>query len=457
MDGQTGFGGIRRTAHPAIPHRAPDGPSRDRTRGRRGSRHRSPLTGSLSTAVLLPLLPAVLLLAVTSVAATSHALLLPDESGDASPLGSALAQPSQGLAVLAGLVLASFLVGLPVSVHAGLLVGGGALLGRSVGVRAAWRRAVRRVPTTLTLLLPPTATVGGLVWGLPRIAAEGVWSVPAAAVAVALAVSPLLLLALPLGVLADLGPGRALAEAWRTVRDRSAARLAAPVRAALPSSASGDSHGVPAVVPALVCVLALLPLAVPGLLRPAPADPPSVPAAALTASAESRTTVQIEDADGTAHLFEVGPEGLTEAGCGPECVTGPAEPDRGAHVDADGSHARVGGQVVAARWRTDPDHGSSTLYLRVCDADSVCSDEAGAPVDSRVEVLRSGSTRVFGCTGPCAVEDGRKTTDAQRPDTVAGLPSKPAGAVTVEVSGPETLRLIMLSCEPSGADCGAEV
>ncbi|MEE2041527.1 hypothetical protein Q8791_30330 [Nocardiopsis sp. CT-R113] len=474
MDGQTGSGGIRRTAHPATPRRSRGGPPHDRPR--RGS----PLAGSLSTTVLLPLLPTVLLLAVASVAVSSHALLLPAADGAASPLGSALAEPTQGLVVLAGLLLASALVGLPVSVHAGLLVGGGALLGRRVGARTAWSRALRRVPTTLVLLLAPAATAAVLVRGLSRIAAEGVWSAPAAAAAAALAVLPLLLVALLLGVLADLAPVRALAEAWRTVRDRSAARLAARVRAALPSPRPGDAHGIPAAVPAVVCVLALLPLAAPGLLRPVPADPPPATAAALTASVESRATVQIEDEDGTSHLFEVGPGGLREADCGPGCVTGPAEPDRDAHVDADGSHARVGGQVVAAYWRTDPDHGPSTLYLRVCDADSVCSDDTtaapaasdgaapGALVGSRVEVLRNGSARVFGCTDPCAVDDGRETADAERADgapgsphpaTAAGLPANRAGVVTVEVSGPETLRLVMLSCEPSGpgTDCGTEV
>ncbi|MEU0236472.1 hypothetical protein ABZ234_02190 [Nocardiopsis sp. NPDC006198] len=467
MDGQTGSGGIRRTADSALPHRAPGGSPPARSRERRPSPG-----GSLLTAVLLPLLPAVLLLAVASVAFPAHGLLSPAPDGGAAPPLSLPAEPSAGLVVLAGLTLAALVVGLPVSVHAGLLVGGGAVLGQDVGAPAAWSRALRRVPGTLALLLPSAASWAGPFWGLRRLASEGVWSAPAAAATAAgIAVTALLLAALPLHVLADLSPGRALAETWRTVRARSTARLTAPVRAALPRPRPGDAHGIPAAVPALVCVLALLPLAAPGLLRPEPAPPGAAPSAALTASAENRTTVQIEDEDGTAHLFEVGPGGLREAGCGPGCTVGPAEPGREAHVDADGSHARVGGRVVAAYWRTDPDHGPSTLYLRVCDTGSPCPDDAeaaapaaapGTPAGSRVEVLRDGSARVFGCAEPCAADAADRADKApgpERPDPAAVRSAHRAGAVTVEVSGPETLRLVMLACDPSGAgtDCGAEV
>ncbi|MFJ9556192.1 hypothetical protein ACIRPH_20425 [Nocardiopsis sp. NPDC101807] len=462
MDGQTGSGGIRRTAGSALPRRAPgvSPPARP------GERRPSP-GGSLLTTVLLPVLPAVLLLAATSVALSVHGLL-PPSPGAAPPLPPP-AEPSTGLVVLAGLTLASLAVGLPVSVHAGLLVGGGAVLGQDVGARAAWSRALRRVPGTLALLLPLAASWAGPLWGLRRLASEGAWSAPAAAATAAgTAVAVLLLAALPLRVLADLSPGRALAETWRTARARSTARAAARIRAALPRPRPGDAHGIPAAVPALVCVLALLPLAAPGLLRPEPAPPGSAPSAALTASAENRTTVQIEDEDGTAHLFEVGPGGLREADCGPGCTVGPAEPGPGAHVDADGSHARVGGRVVAAYWRTDPDHGPSTLYLRVCDTGSPCPDDAEAaaapasapPAGSRVEVLRDGGARVLGCTEPCAAGAVDRAGEAPGPERATAVrPAHRAGAVTVEVSGPETLRLVMLACDPSGSstDCGAGV
>lgn len=492
MDAQTGSGGNRRAAGAVFGHRAPAPrvPARGPMPPTRRSDRRA-AAGPLLTAVVLPLLPAVLLGAVASVAASSHTLAtaVPDDA--ASPLAPVLAQPSPALTALAGLALAAFVLGLPVSAHAGLLVGGGALLGHRVPADAAWRRALRRVPATLALLLPCAALGGALVWGAPRLAQQASWPALAAA-ATALTALVLLLSSLVVGVLADLSPPRALAEVARTVRDRSTARLAAPVRAALPSPAPGDARGVPAPIPVLACLALVLPLAAPGPLWPGVSDAPPASNAAVAASAQTRTTVQIEDGDGGAHTFEVGPEGLREVGCGPGCVTGPVEPGGGAHVDDDGSHARVGGRVVAAYWRADPGQGPATLYLRVCGAAPDCSDEPapaasgtpvslspvppspaseaaasgvpGALVGSRVEVLRDGSARVLGCADPCAQAGASAPADAGRAGpgsaakgtgTATGRSADGAGVVTVQVSGPDTLRLVMLSCEPhAGTDCG---
>ncbi|WP_344098113.1 hypothetical protein, partial [Nocardiopsis tropica] len=86
----------------------------------------------------------------------------------------------------------------------------------------------------------------------------------------------------------------------------------------------------------------------------------------------------------------------------------------------------------------------------------------GAAAGSRVEVLRDGSARVFDCTEPCAADAADRADKApgpERPGSAAVRSAHRTGAVTVEVSGPETLRLVMLACDPSGAatDCGAGV
>ncbi|ASU82564.1 hypothetical protein CDO52_07005 [Nocardiopsis gilva YIM 90087] len=173
----------------------------------------------------------------------------------------------------------------PIPVGALVLLGGGALLGRTVSVRDAWCGALRRYFTTLTwivvmILLVATALAAILGLGLGMLTEPPEWLEPLTELPVWLATGmillPLLLLVvpatvmLPVALLEGHGPLRGLAVAWRMGRYRRRVHvLFAIAFFGVSSLASrglawalqsqlgwGDGHPISLGVSFLVCLLA---------------------------------------------------------------------------------------------------------------------------------------------------------------------------------------------------------
>ncbi|MFE9243571.1 DUF3488 domain-containing protein [Nocardiopsis sp. NPDC006938] len=133
------------------------------------------------------------------------------------------ADPTGGpaLVILAGLAVLALLLA-PISIGGSVLLGGGALLGRRISVRDAWRCALRRYPTTLAWTLALLAVVGAaaalalrmLSWEWPVLLVATVVLPPTLFVLTPLSV------ALPAALLEGRGPVRGLVLAWRVGRHR---------------------------------------------------------------------------------------------------------------------------------------------------------------------------------------------------------------------------------------------
>ncbi|MBE3001543.1 hypothetical protein IDM40_23030 [Nocardiopsis sp. HNM0947] len=176
----------------------------------------------LMVAAVLPLAPLVLLSAPLSVWTTGRAAHV---NGVLEP---ALAPLPDQFAILAGLLLLLALAVTPVAAGAGVLIAATTLLGRRLGVRDAWRHALRRYGTgavwllfTLTLLalvIAGAAFALALEW--PPLVV-GLLSVPL----FVFLWTPVLVM-LPVALLEGRGPWRSLARAWLMGRTRRRLHLA---------------------------------------------------------------------------------------------------------------------------------------------------------------------------------------------------------------------------------------
>ncbi|ASU82581.1 hypothetical protein CDO52_07095 [Nocardiopsis gilva YIM 90087] len=170
----------------------------------------------LIVAAGVPVAPLVLLAQPLLVWLTHDAVFV---NGSLEPLSG---PDTFTLVAIGVLILLGFLLA-PIPVGASVLLGGGALLGRTVSVRDAWRAALRRYFTTLTWI------VQLIVLSLVAIAAFvglGLWlptETPMWLLA-GMALLPFLLLVVPVTVMLPValieghGPWRGLAVAWRMGR-----------------------------------------------------------------------------------------------------------------------------------------------------------------------------------------------------------------------------------------------
>ena len=243
---------------------------------------------ALLTALLMPLLPALLLGALTAAALTAHGAITS---------GQALVWSSLPLLtrVFAGAGLVAMLVGAPTAVGSAVRVADDAARGQGPDLGRAWRTGFRRAPLTACVLAAVIALAAVGLWATAHLTAPWatvVWAVLAVAAAlllrpsrvpvfqgVGLALAGLVPLAPAVpAAQADLGLGLlwVLAVApWTTVVLRTPL---SPVQA---GPAPRATHPVPA--PLLAALLATTPLITPGPPWVGPASAEPVVASAPTA------------------------------------------------------------------------------------------------------------------------------------------------------------------------------
>ncbi|CAL9473024.1 hypothetical protein SUDANB121_02890 [Nocardiopsis dassonvillei] len=352
----------------------------------------SAVLGDLVRAAVPPLLPAALALAAACAALSA---------------GTATGVPAAP--VLPVLALVALVLGAPVSVAAALLVGAAALTGRRADADAVRRRAVRSAPLVLLWAVVLAAPVAAL---LP---AGSPWITAAAAVAL-LPLLPALLLAVPVAVVTGCPLRRVLPA---TLSPRGLRALLGGLRSAV--RVPGHTGARPSVAAPVPVALLLGAVAVAGFAWDAGSPVPE--------GGSDRTTVHIEAADGSEHRFEVD-------------LAAPGGDERAA--------ARVGGHTVDAYWRAGPAEGGSTLYLRVCPVSDTCEEKA-AGGSGTLDVTAAGD----GSFAVTAVDRGAPFTlvSCADPGCTRAVPAGPAaepvvptGPVTVEVEGPDSMRLVLLSC-----------
>ncbi|MDT0326906.1 hypothetical protein [Nocardiopsis lambiniae] len=346
----------------------------------------SAVLGDLITAVVPPLLPAALATAAAGAALSAGAAT-----------GTAVSPTLPALAVIA------FVAGAPISVNAALSVTAAALLGRRADPDGVRRGALRAAPVTLawlTVLAVPVAAV---------VLAPAPWVVLSAAVPL-LPLLPALLSAVPIAVVTGGAVRRVLPETLTPRRFR-ALLVGLPSRIRVPEH-TDTSPSITAPVPV---ALLLGTMAVSGVAWSTGISAP--------VDTDDRTTVHIEAADGSEHLFEVDL----------------AAPDGDARTTA-----RVGDHLVNAHWRTGPAEEGSTLYLRVCPTSDSCGKRT-ATTSGGLDVTTDGA----GSFEVTAQDRGAEVTliTCADPGCTRAVPAAdPPSSVTVEVDGPDSMRLVLLSC-----------
>lgn len=243
---------------------------------------------ALLTALLMPLLPALLMGALTAAALTAHGALT---SGQAV-VWSSLPLLTR---IFAGAGLVAISVGAPTAVGAAVCVADDAARGQGPDLGRAWRTGFRRAPLTACALAAviALATVG--MWAATHLSAPwtaAVWAVLAVAAALLLRPSRVPLsqgVVLALAGLVPLVPAAAAAQAdlglgllWALAATPwTAVALRTPLPPVRADPAPRASHPVPA--PLLAALLATTPLISPGppWAGPASAEPvvASAPAA----------------------------------------------------------------------------------------------------------------------------------------------------------------------------------
>lgn len=353
----------------------------------------SAVLGDLVRAAVPPLLPGGL-----AAAAACAALSAGEATG--SPVSP----------VLPVLALAALALGAPVALAAALLVGAAALAGRRADPDAVRRRALRAAPAVLLWAGGLAAPVAAAV-----LLSPAPW-VLAVTVAALLPLLPALLLAVPVCVVTGRPPHRVLAAA---LTPRGLRTLLGGLRSAV--DVPGHTGARPSVAAPVPVALLLGMIVVSGTAWSA-ADP-------AEQAGDGRTTVHIEAADGSEHRFEVDL----------------ADPDGDARTAA-----RVGDHAVDAYWRTGPDEDGSTLYLRVCPVTDSCGEkerdgtgvlDVTAADDGSFEVTSAERGVPFTLVS-CADPDCTRALPADAP----AVPAVAPGSVTVEVEGPDSMRLVLLSC-----------
>ncbi|WP_241474682.1 hypothetical protein [Nocardiopsis xinjiangensis] len=257
---------------------------------------------ALLTALLMPLLPALLLGALTAAALSAHGAITS---------GQAVVWPSLPLLtrVFAGAGLVAALVGAPTAVGSAVRVADDAARGQGPDLGRAWRTGFRRAPLTACVLAAVAALTALGLWAAANLAAPwvtAVWAVLAVAAAlllrpprvpvfqgVGLALAGLVPLvpAVP-AAQADLGLGLlwVLAVApWTTVV------LHTPLPPVQAGPTPRAAHPVPA--PLLAALLATTPLITPG---PSWAGPASAePAVASAPTSEEHASPPPEELGGS--------------------------------------------------------------------------------------------------------------------------------------------------------------
>ncbi|WP_017583631.1 hypothetical protein [Nocardiopsis valliformis] len=169
----------------------------------------------------LPVVPLVLLAQVHVVwPARQGAFVNGVLESTVDPLGTS------ALALMGGLTVLGLLI-TPLTLGGSMLIGGGALLGRRLSVRDAWRGALRHYFTVLALALMLLLLVGAAVAVALWLLMRG-WPLPGIAIVVLPPLMfplTLLMVALPAALLEGHGPFRGLAAAWRIGRYRRGTHL----------------------------------------------------------------------------------------------------------------------------------------------------------------------------------------------------------------------------------------
>lgn len=164
----------------------------------------------------VPAVPVVLMTELASVWPALHPVVV---NGAVEPLNS----PGTGLWVFLGATLVVALALTPIALGGAVLLGGGAMLGRRVTVRDAWRQALRRHLSTLgwlLLLLVWIALVLGLLFTSLFVVEAPVGLTVVVLLPLVLYTLPVLVVALPVILLEGHRPLRALAVSWQMGRFR---------------------------------------------------------------------------------------------------------------------------------------------------------------------------------------------------------------------------------------------
>ncbi|WP_152514371.1 hypothetical protein [Nocardiopsis valliformis] len=164
----------------------------------------------------VPAVPVVLMSELASVWPALDPVVV---NGAVEPLNS----PGTGLWVFLGATLVVALALTPIALGGAVLLGAGAMLGRRVTVRDAWRQALRRHLSTLgwlLLLLLWTALVLGLLFTALLVVEAPVGLTVVVLVPLVLYTLPVVVVALPVILLEGHRPFRALAVSWQMGRFR---------------------------------------------------------------------------------------------------------------------------------------------------------------------------------------------------------------------------------------------
>ncbi|MDA2803262.1 transporter permease [Nocardiopsis suaedae] len=168
----------------------------------------------------IPVAPMVLLVQPLDIAYARDALYV---NGVLEPMG----EPSGTVLWASGVALLLFFLASPIPMGATVLLGGAALLGRTIGVVDAWRTALRRYFATLTwqlLLVVFTAAVVAGAIGL-ALTDSTIWGIVPAVLIPVVVLLPTLAVMLPIALLGGVGPWRGLADAWKSGRGRREVHL----------------------------------------------------------------------------------------------------------------------------------------------------------------------------------------------------------------------------------------
>lgn len=235
---------------------------------------------ALLTALLMPLLPALLLGALTAAALTAHGAIT---SGQAV-VWSSLPLLTR---LFAGAGLVAILIGAPTAVGSAVRVAADAARGQGPDLGRAWRTGFRRAPLTACVLAAVAALTAAGLWATTHLTvpwAATVWAMLAVSAALLLRPSRVPLfqgVGIALGGLVPLAPAVPAAQAdpglgllWAlAVTPWTVVALYAPLPPVQADPAPRAAHPVPA--PLLAALLATTPLITPGptWIGPASAEP----------------------------------------------------------------------------------------------------------------------------------------------------------------------------------------